>query len=85
MRFLTGSLTVAILCVVSVAPSKGQSINKSPLNGGPPVGFNVLPPLPPTGFYAWCGTAQGLCLVQGNAPIAPGSTCHCAQYEGRTA
>jgi hypothetical protein len=85
MRLLFPTIIVAMLIVVSVVPIRSQSVNTAPLRGAPPVGFNVLPPLPPKGFYAWCETPEGICVVQGDAPIAPGSLCHCAQYEGRTA
>lgn len=85
MRLLLPAITLAMFTITSAAPSEGQSVNTVPLRGGPPVGFNILPPLPPNGFYAWCGTPEGVCMVQGNAPIAPASLCHCAQYEGRTA
>jgi hypothetical protein len=78
-------IVAAILNVVVAAPSEGQRNNTAPLRGPAPVGFNVLPNLPPTGFYAWCETPRGLCLVQGQAPIAPGSLCHCAEFAGRTA
>jgi hypothetical protein len=84
MRLLFPVITIAILTVTSATPGRSQSVNTAPLRGGPPVGFNVLPPLPPNGFYGWCETSPGLCIVQGNAPIAPRSICHCAQYEGRT-
>jgi hypothetical protein len=80
-------LPIVVVAVVAVAPgARGQErANGPPLIGGPPVGFNILPPLPPNGFYAWCETPRGLCVVQGIAPIAPRSLCHCAEYEGRTA
>jgi hypothetical protein len=85
MRLLFLAITIAIFATISAMPGRSQSVNTALLRGGPPVGFNVLPPLPPNGFYAWCETPQGLCMVQGNAPIAPRSLCHCALYEGRTA
>jgi hypothetical protein len=85
MRLLLPVLAVALLSITSAVPGQGETNNTAPLVGGPPGLFNVLPPLPPTGFHAWCETPEGLCLVQGNAPIAPGSLCHCAQHEGRTA
>lgn len=85
MRLLLSVIIVALFIVSSSVPGRSQSANTMPLRGAPPVGFNVLPPLPPKGFYAWCQTPEGLCVVQGNAPIAPGSVCHCAQHEGRTA
>ena len=84
VRLLLPVIIVAMLSVTTAVPGQGQSGNTAPLRGGPPVGFNVLPPLPPNGFYAWCETPRGLCMVQGNAPIAPGSLCHCAEYAGRT-
>jgi hypothetical protein len=83
MRPLPGIIAIAVTVAISAAPSRGQT-NTSPLRGSAPAGFQVLPPLPPTGFYAWCATRRGLCMVQGNAPIAPGSLCHCAEFEGRT-
>jgi len=79
------SLTIFVLLdVITVASGTGQASNSAPLQGKAPVGFNVLPSLPPSGFYAWCETSRGLCLVQGNAPIAPSSLCHCAEHAGRT-
>ena len=74
----------AMLNAIAAVPSAGQGNNTTPLQGGAPAGFNVLPNLPPTGFYAWCETPHGLCLVQGQAPIAPASLCHCAEFAGRT-
>jgi hypothetical protein len=65
-------------------PGSSQTANTAPLRGGAPIGFNILPPLPPDGFYAWCQTERGLCVVRGNAPIPSGSSCHCAEYPGRT-
>jgi hypothetical protein len=77
---------VTLLSVAAGLPVLGEAGNNTAaLQGGAPIGFNVLPRLPPTGFHAWCETPRGLCLVQGNAPIAPGSVCHCAEYAGRTA
>ena len=78
---------VTIIVALSIAPSVtgvGQGRNTATLNGGPPTGYNVLPPLPPRGFYAWCETPRGVCPVQGNAPIPPRSLCHCAENIGRT-
>jgi hypothetical protein len=85
MRLLLSVSIVAILTIAASVLGRGQAGNMGPLRGGPPIGFNTLPPLPPNGFYAWCQTPRGLCAVQGNAPIAPGSSCHCAEYAGRTA
>jgi hypothetical protein len=79
---------IALIATVAISfvPGRGQPVNNAAtLRGDAPAGFQVLPPLPPTGFYAWCRTSRGLCLVQGGAPIAPGSLCHCAEFEGRTA
>jgi hypothetical protein len=83
---LSVMVVVTLLSVTTVLPVLGEArSNSAELQGGTPIGFNVLPRLPPTGFHAWCETPRGLCLVQGNAPIAPGSLCHCAEYAGRTA
>jgi hypothetical protein len=84
MRLLSMVIVIALLNVGGAVPGRGQARNTAPLRGGAPSGFIVLPPLPPNGFYAWCETPRGLCVVQGNAPIAPGSLCHCAEYAGRT-
>jgi hypothetical protein len=83
MRLLLPWIIFAALSIIPAGPAQGQG-NVVPLRGGSPVGFNVLPALPPNGFYAWCETPRGVCMVQGNAPIAPDSLCHCAQYAGRT-
>jgi hypothetical protein len=77
-------IVVALVNVAVVPPGLAQAGNTAPLRGSAPVGFNVLPSLPPQGFHAWCETPRGLCLVRGNAPIAPASVCHCAEYAGRT-
>lgn len=77
-------LVVPLLSPQSHSQPAASSDNSAPLRGGNPMMWNVLPPLPPTGFHAWCNTARGLCPVQGNAPIAPGSVCHCAEHVGRT-
>jgi len=82
MRLLLPVIVIAMLSVTTTG--RGQAGNTATLRGGAPLGFNVLPPLPPNGFQAWCETPRGLCVVQGNAPIAPGSLCHCAEYAGRT-
>jgi hypothetical protein len=84
MRLLLPGIMLAALGTIPPGPAQGQSGNVVPLRGGPPAGFNILPPLPPNGFYAWCETPRGVCRVQGNAPIAPDTLCHCAQYAGRT-
>jgi hypothetical protein len=84
MRLLLPAITIATLSVITAVPGRSQAGNTAPLRGGAPIGFNVLPPLPPNGFYAWCETPRGLCVVQGKAPIAPESLCHCAEYAGRT-
>lgn len=84
MKRLAPIFAAVILVVAMNVPGGGQTANTAPLRGGPPIGFNVLPPLPPDGFYAWCQSERGLCAVQGNAPIPPGSLCHCAEYRGRT-
>jgi hypothetical protein len=84
MRPVLPLMTIALLNIISAAPGRGQASNTVPLQGAAPVGFNVLPNIPPNGFYAWCETPRGLCLVKGNAPIAPASVCHCAEYAGRT-
>ena len=85
MRLHLAVIIAAMLSIGTAVPGRSQSGNTAPLFGGAPVGFNVLPPLPPSGFYAWCETPRGLCMVQGNAPIAPASLCHCAEYAGHTA
>jgi hypothetical protein len=77
-------IMILLLDVAATTPGWSQPMNVAPLRGGPPFNFNVLPPLPATGFYAWCETPHGLCVVQGSAPISPGSVCHCAEFEGRT-
>jgi hypothetical protein len=69
---------------IGLAPVFVQSLEAAELAGGQPVRFNMLPPLPPNGFFAWCQTPPGLCIVQGSAPVAPGTSCHCADYSGRT-
>jgi hypothetical protein len=69
---------------IGPAPEFVQAIEAAELTGGQPVRFNMLPPLPPNGFFAWCQTSPGFCIVQGNAPIASGTSCHCADYLGRT-
>lgn len=58
--------------------------NTLPLQGGEPFKRNVLPDTPPNGFYAWCSTSYGICLVQGNGPIAPRLPCYCSRYAGIT-
>jgi hypothetical protein len=81
---------ILVLCLTSPTDGRSQSQqgtkggNTAPLRGGAPMMWNILPSLPPTGFHAWCNTGRGLCPVQGNAPIAPGSACHCADQAGRT-
>lgn len=85
MRPLLSLTVAALLNVIISASSAGGGSNIAPLQGAAPVGFNVLPNLPPKGFFAWCETPRGLCLVQGQAPIAPASLCHCAEFAGRTA
>ena len=78
-------LFLATMAGVAIAtPGWSQGANTASLRGGAPFNFNVLPPLPPSGFYAWCETSHGLCAVRGNAPIPPGSVCHCAEFEGHT-
>jgi hypothetical protein len=86
MRILLAVMTAGIvfLGAESGLHAQTQEKNTAPLHGGSPLNFNVLPGVPPNGFYAWCQTSPGICLVEGNAPIAPGSVCHCGQYEGRT-
>ena len=82
--------SLAILLAVATGfawgTSRGQerAQNAGVLHGGQPFKHNVLPDLPPSGFYAWCNTPRGVCMVQGNAPIAPGSLCSCGDYSGRT-
>jgi hypothetical protein len=77
---------LTLMSIVAVAAlGWSQSANTASLQGEAPFNFNVLPPLPPNGFYAWCETPHGICAVRGNAPIPPGSVCHCAEFEGRTA
>ena len=84
MRLALLTVAIAMMFAGVVSPVRCQSGNTAPLIGGPPVGFIVLPALPPNDFHAWCETPRGVCVVQGNAPIAPGSACHCAEYEGHT-
>lgn len=83
------SVRIALLLnivLTNVGFSQGTGGNSGQsLSGGPPMSYIVLPPLPSTGFHAWCETPRGFCKVQSDAPIAPGSTCHCAEYPGRTA
>jgi hypothetical protein len=45
---------------------------------------NTLPLVPPGSFQAYCSVVPGLCLVQGNGVIAPGTPCHCGVYAGQT-
>jgi hypothetical protein len=78
------AVSTIVLSVVPLTSGRSQAANTAPLRGGPPSAYNVLPPLPPNGFYAWCETSRGVCPVRGNAPISPGSLCHCADYAGRT-
>src|SRR3954469_12294356 len=77
-------IIIVLVNVVGAMPGRGQAGNSAPLQGAAPVGFNILPSLPPRGFHAWCETPRGLCVVKGNAPIAPASLCHCGEYAGRT-
>ena len=84
MHQLSIAIVVGALGLALGVPSEAQERNTAPLRGGNPLNFNIQPDVPPTGFHAWCQTSSGICLVQGNAPISPGSACHCAQYEGRT-
>jgi hypothetical protein len=75
--------------LIAASPASAQTGVKAPadplaLRGGNPVNWGTLPDVPPTGFHAFCNTARGSCLVQGNAPIAPGTVCHCGEYPGRT-
>jgi hypothetical protein len=82
MQPLLLAAAVVVISVVEPVPSRSQPDNT--LRGGSPLGFIVLPPLPPAGFYAWCETPRGLCVVQGRSPIAPRSTCSCGEYAGHT-
>lgn len=84
MKLLAPVFAAVLLGAGTNLPGGGQTANSAPLRGGDPTRFSVLPPLPPDGFYAWCQTERGLCVVQGNAPIPSGSSCHCGQYVGRT-
>jgi hypothetical protein len=89
MAGLRGSAAI-LLYLASAGPVQSQTLPSAPrgntavLRGKDPIMWNTLPPLPPAGFYAWCSTPRGLCPVQGNAPIAPGSGCHCGEHAGRT-
>jgi hypothetical protein len=81
------ALMVFAVVNLSRGASQAQYLvqNTLPLRGGEPFKHNVLPETPPNGFYAWCSTSHGICLVQGDAPIAPGSPCYCGPYTGHTA
>ena len=84
MRFHSSLCVVVLLNIIIAVPGQSQPENATSLRGGVPFDFANLPPLPPTGFYAWCETPRGFCKVKGNAPIAPGSACYCAEYSGHT-
>jgi hypothetical protein len=78
-----------LLCVASQisTPCQAQnqpSRNTAPLRGTDATSNNQAPPIPPSGFWAYCSVPRGICLVQGNAPIAPGSDCHCGTSPGQT-
>ena len=81
---VTCVIALNLAAVVSGECQTSSAANTAPLRGRNPFFWNVLPDLPPTGFHAHCRTPAGVCLVQGNAPIAPGSTCHCGEHAGRT-
>jgi hypothetical protein len=84
MRLLSLLSIAVLLNSVAAVSGQSQTTNTAPLRGGTPFDFANLPPLPPTGFYAWCETPRGFCKVKGNAPIAPASVCHCADFTGKT-
>lgn len=93
MKYLVILLCGIEVALNSVVPAKSQSMsgqqnqrgaNPNSLRGGSPFYWNVLPKLPPDGFYAVCYTSAGSCIVQASAPIAPSSVCYCASYSGQT-
>lgn len=84
MRLLSLLSIAVLLNSVTTIPGQSETTNTAPLRGGMPFNFAKLPPLPPNGFYAWCETTRGICKVKGNAPIAPASACHCAEFTGQT-
>jgi hypothetical protein len=80
------ALMPVVLVNLLPGASRGEHLvqNILPLHGGEPFRRMVLPDIPPNGFYAWCSTSHGVCLVQGDAPIAPGLACYCGAYTGHT-
>jgi hypothetical protein len=89
MRKILSSFLASTMVLTVISPGLcQQSIetrgNVAELRGSDPFKWNVLPDLPPNGFFAWCNTSRGFCLVEGRIPIAPGSLCHCMENPGNT-